>query len=76
MNIVISVRPSAEGWIVSREGIGREAIFPSGARAEAAARRLMDELSGQGEAAELHIYLKDGTLAGRFVGQAPEPELA
>jgi hypothetical protein len=42
-------------------------MFRSGAKAEAAARDLGGAFAQRGAAAEIHIYLRDGSLAGRFV---------
>ena len=39
--------------------------FLSGAKAEAAARRLAEKMARRGELAEIHVFLRDGTLAGR-----------
>ena len=64
---VISVEPMSAGWSVRLEGIDPPQIFPSGAKAEAAARQLGDRLSRSGAQAEIRIWLRDGALAGRFV---------
>ena len=67
MGLVISVQPSADGWIVGGDGLQETMTFATGSQAEAAGRQLLEELAQQGEAAELCIYLRDGSLAGRFV---------
>ena len=64
---VISVRPHGSDWIVADLIGGVAEVFPTGAQAEAAGRRRLDALACAGEAAELRIYLRDGSLAGRFV---------
>ena len=68
MAVVISVQPSADRWILSSRALDLDLSFESGAQAERAGRHLLNELLGEGHAAELHIYLKDGRQAGRFVG--------
>ncbi|MFN3583362.1 DUF2188 domain-containing protein [Phenylobacterium sp.] len=71
----VSVVPAAEGWAVRSDAIDNEMIFKSGARAEAAARRVAQALAAAGQAVKLRVHLRDGTLAGRFV-VAPPPEPA
>ena len=55
---VITVAPEQDGWTVAHEG-DREQRFQSGATAEAIARG--------GRPAEVRIFLRDGSLAGRFL---------
>jgi len=69
----VSVVPAAEGWAVRSDAIDNEMIFKSGARAEAAARRVAQALAAAGQAVKLHIHLRDGALAARFVVPPPEP---
>jgi hypothetical protein len=42
-------------------------VFKSGATAEAAARQLGEAIASGGEAAEVHIFLRDGSLAERLL---------
>ena len=42
-------------------------LFRSGAKAEAAARQLAEALAAGGEAVEIHIQLRDGASAARFL---------
>lgn len=72
---VISVTAAEGGWSVRSSGADNEMMFLSGAKAELAARRLGDKLSKQGHTAEIRIYLRDGSLAGRFLC-APAAEMA
>ena len=65
----ITVAPSANGWKVTSDFFKSEMFFRSGARAEAAARRLASRIAAIGEAVEIRIFLRDGSLAGRFVCQ-------
>ena len=67
MNRIISVQPFGDGWSVRSDAFDSEMMFLSGAKAEAAARRLADKLARGGQSAEIHIYLRDGRLAGRVV---------
>ena len=67
MNRIISVQPFGDGWSVRSDAFDSEMMFLSGAKAEAAARRLADKLVKGGESAEIRIFLRDGQLAGRVV---------
>ena len=67
MNRIISVQPFGHGWSVRSDAFDSEMMFLSGAKAEAAARRLAHKLTRGGESAEIRIYLRDGHLAGRVV---------
>jgi len=67
MNRIISVQPFGDGWSVRSDAFDSEMMFLSGAKAEAAARRLADKLTRAGQSAEIRIYLRDGQLAGRVV---------
>ncbi|HEY2660274.1 MAG TPA: DUF2188 domain-containing protein [Caulobacteraceae bacterium] len=64
---VITVAPVQGGWAVEHDIAGNAMVFRSGAKAEAAARELGGTLAREGEPAEIHIYLRDGSLGGRFV---------
>jgi hypothetical protein len=68
---VITVTPTQGGWTVQHDVADNPMMFHSGAKAEAAARDLGDALAQRGAAAEIHIYLRDGTFAGRFVCAPP-----
>jgi len=64
---VISVEPLAGGWAVGHEAVENRQLFASGAKAEDAARRLGASLSRAGAPAEIRVYLRDGSMAGRFL---------
>jgi hypothetical protein len=64
MNRIISVLPCGEGWCVRSDGFDGEMVFLSGAKAEAAARRLAETFAQAGDNAEIRIFLRDGQLAG------------
>lgn len=72
MNRIISVQPAGDGWSVKSDAFDSEMMFLSGAKAEAAARRLANTLAKTGENAEIHIFLRDGALAGRVAIGARE----
>ena len=64
---VISVEPLGDGWSVRTDKQSDVKHFSSGRAAEAAARRLAERFSNVGQSAEIQIWLRDGTMAGRFV---------
>jgi hypothetical protein len=64
---IISVTPVGEGWTVRADPFDNEMMFLSGAKAESAARRMGGAWSKGGMTAEIRIFLRDGSLAGRFV---------
>jgi len=72
---VISVQPLAQGLALCQAAVDNPQVFASGAKAEDAALRLGARLAAAGDAAEIHIYLRDGALGGRFVCPA-RPRLA
>jgi hypothetical protein len=67
----ILVDPAQGGWTLRYPGALEPLVFLSGAKAEDAARRLGMAIADGGEHAEIRIFLRDGSLAGRFVC-APE----
>lgn len=70
---VISVEPFAHGWAMRQTQVDNPEIFRSGAKAEDAALRLGSRLADAGDATEIRIFLRDGTLAGRFLCPARPP---
>ena len=66
MDRIISVRPVGDGWSVQSDAFDSEMMFLSGAKAEAAARRLARTVAKTGQNAQIHIFLRDGVLAGTF----------
>lgn len=67
MPCFIFVEPSSDGWIVRGDFRGGSFQFPTGARAEQAARDLAHRLADAGEPVVLEIRLRDGARAGRFL---------
>jgi hypothetical protein len=63
----ISVTPALGGWTVAHSGAIEPTVFLSGAKAEDAARKIGAAMADAGQAAEIRIILRDGSLAGRFV---------
>ena len=76
MNRTISVQPVGDGWSVTSDAFDSEMMFLSGAKAEAAARRLAETLARNGENSEIRIYMRGGQLAGRVVKLARRLALA
>ena len=70
MALIISVAPAGEGWAVRSDILGEDMTFAQGGRAEAAARALADRYAQSGRNAEVRIFLRDRTLAGRFAHPA------
>lgn len=66
---IISVAPAQGGWTVSAEAFDNPMAFLSGAKAEAAARALGEKIARRGEIAEIHVFLRDGSLAGRSMAR-------
>jgi hypothetical protein len=67
MPTVVSVAPEGSAWAVRCPDVfDNPLLFQSGARAEAAARRLSEHLSRGGLDCLLELRLRDGALAGRF----------
>ncbi len=68
MPTVISVAPEGLAWAVCCPALFDNAmIFKSGARAEATARSLAEQLSQAGRDCLLEVRIRDGGLAGRFI---------
>ena len=76
MTPIIAVKPLGDGWSVQADAFDSEMMFLSGAKAEAAARRLARTLSDNGQASEIRIFLRDGALAGQFAVPARSLALA
>jgi hypothetical protein len=70
MSRMISVKPVGDGWSVQSDAFDSEMMFLSGAKAEAAARRLANTLARNGQDSQINIFLRDGALAGQFAVHA------
>jgi hypothetical protein len=62
----IRIEPLGEGWAVRQDLTANLQMFSSGARAEDAAMVLAKRLALAGQASEISVFLRNGTLAGRF----------
>lgn len=67
----VIVEPLGSGWAVRSEALDNLMVFRSGRAAERAGRDLALRLASGGEPAELHLRLKDGSKAARFVCLPP-----
>lgn len=76
MSRMISVKPVGDGWSVQSDAFDSEMMFLSGAKAEAAARRLAKTLARSGQSSQINIFLRDGALAGQFAVRAYDMVLA
>ena len=65
MTYAITVTPAEPGWIVRGETLENELQFLSGAKAGSAARSLAQRMAAGGQATEIQIFLRDGSLAQR-----------
>ncbi len=66
MGCLITVRPTGLGWLIECDAFANGLTFRSGAEAERAARSLAESCAKVGKAADVQIYLRDGSLAGCF----------
>lgn len=67
MPFTISVRAAQDGWSVQGDTVENGMMFLSGAEAESAARALAQRYSDVGQPTEIKVFLRDGSLAGRYV---------
>ena len=66
MEQAIIVEPSADGWVVRSAHFDNEMFFRSGECAETAARDLGTKLARANVAVVMEIFLRDGSLGGRY----------
>jgi len=67
MDQAITVAPSGDGWSVKSTPFDNEMFFSSGRTAEAAARDLAARIAGANSVVVIEVFLRDGSLAGRYV---------
>jgi hypothetical protein len=67
MSLTISITASPAGWRVQGDTVENGMMFLSGAEAENAARLLAQRYSDAGQFTEIEVFLRDGSLAGRYV---------
>jgi hypothetical protein len=76
MALLITVSPSGPGWTVRSAALDADVVFSSGAKAEAAARGLAQQIAEDGGTAELRIVVRDGSLGGAFLYPSRRPPVA
>ena len=67
MGLVISITAAQAGWRLQGDTLENGMMFLSGAEAETAARLLAQRYADAGQPTEIEVFLRDGTLAGRYV---------
>ena len=67
MSLTICITAAQDGWRVEGDTVENGMMFLSGAEAENAARRLAQRYSDAGQPTEIEVFLRDGSLAGRYV---------
>ena len=67
MGLVISITAAQAGWRVQGDTLENGMMFLSGAEAEHAAKQLAQRYADAGQPTEIEVFLRDGTLAGRYV---------
>jgi hypothetical protein len=67
MTFTICIRAAQDGWSVQGDTLENGMMFLSGAEAEMAARSLARRYSDAGQPTEIEVFLRDGSLAGRYV---------
>ena len=67
MSLMISITAVQDGWSVQGDTLENGMMFLSGAEAEIAARRLARRYTDAGRPTEIEVFLRDGSLAGRYV---------
>jgi hypothetical protein len=72
--LTVSVTPAGAGWAVRSAAFDNDMVFRSGARAEAAAKRLGEALAAAGQPVEIEVLLRGGARAGRFLCLPPVRE--
>ena len=75
MAFTISITAAQDGWSLQGDTIEYGMMFLSGAAAETAARALAESYAAVGRPTEIEVFLRDGTLAGRYV-TAPRSEMS
>ncbi len=66
MALSINIAPEQDGWALDSSALEAPVFFRSGGKAEAAGRRLAQDLARRGQVAELVIVTRDGAVAGRI----------
>ena len=74
MSIMIRIQAAQHGWSVEGDTLENGMVFLSGAEAENAALALAQRYSDAGQPTEIEVFLRDGSLAGRYVSAPVEHE--
>jgi len=75
MSIMIRIKAAQDGWSLQGDTLQHGMMFLSGAEAETAARALAQRYSAAGQPTEIEVFLRDGSLAGRYVTAPQAGEL-
>ncbi len=75
MSIMIRIEAAQDGWSLQGDTLENSMMFLSGAEAETAARALALRYSAAGQPTEIEVFLRDGSLAGRYVTAPDDDEL-
>ena len=71
MDQAITVKPRGYGWVVTSTPFANEMFFRSGETAEFAARDLGTKMARVSDTVTVEIFLRDGSLAGRYLWTGP-----
>jgi hypothetical protein len=63
MPVSITIAPADDGWAIKSAPIHLDLTFASGRRAEAHGREVAQRMAEAGQAVELEIILRDGSVA-------------
>lgn len=69
----IAILPADGGWLVRCNALDNALAFRSGASAERAALRLAQGFADAGTDTQISVFIRDGSLAKRFVTPASRP---
>lgn len=73
---IICVRAAQAAWRVECDAPGFPRVFESGGAAEQAAIQQAERRAATGAPTEVRLFLRDGSLAGRFLVCAPSSRIA
>ncbi len=75
MSIMIRIHAAQDGWSLEGDTLEAGMMFLSGAEAEAAALGLAQRYSDAGQPTEIEVFLRDGSLAGRYVSAPSQDDV-
>jgi hypothetical protein len=76
MDQAITVAASGDGWTVKASPFDNEMFFSSGRTAEAAALELGARIVEADSIVVIEVFLRDGSLAGRYVSASDNRRLS